>query len=146
MELHEGWRELYTLQTRPEAVKVCSLCYCCREVVPTSDGAGEKRILIYVFWSCNLFIFLLWHFNIGKIIFLSFFYGNNVVHVKTIYHMAFMNYFFITNVYWKHVKSVNIYYYFPCSYFIWLMFLPWYNWKIAHLALTTITLSITNSD
>jgi hypothetical protein len=26
------------------------LCYCCREVVPTSDGAGGKRILyIYVF-------------------------------------------------------------------------------------------------
>jgi hypothetical protein len=47
--VHQGWRELYTLQTRPEAVKVCSLCYCCREVVPTSDGAGKKRILIYVF-------------------------------------------------------------------------------------------------
>jgi arylamine N-acetyltransferase len=49
VKLHEGWRELYTLQTRPEAVKVWSLCYCCREVVPTSDGAGGKRILLYVF-------------------------------------------------------------------------------------------------
>jgi hypothetical protein len=27
VELHEGWRELYTLQTRPEAVKVCSMLY-----------------------------------------------------------------------------------------------------------------------
>ena len=43
MELHEGWRGLYTLQTRPEAIKIWSLCYCCREVVPTSDGAGEKK-------------------------------------------------------------------------------------------------------
>ena len=48
MELHEGWRELYTLQTRLEAVKVWSLGYCCREVVPTSDGAGKKEYL-YIF-------------------------------------------------------------------------------------------------
>jgi hypothetical protein len=48
VELHEGWRELHTLQTRPKAVKVWSLCYCCREVVPTSDGAWKKEYL-YMF-------------------------------------------------------------------------------------------------
>ena len=57
MELHEGWMELYTLQTRPEAVTVCSLCYCCREVVPTSDGAGGKEYL-YMFFEVAICLYL----------------------------------------------------------------------------------------
>jgi hypothetical protein len=48
---------LYTLQTRPEAVKVCSLCYCFREVVPTSDGAGEKEYL-YMFFEVAICLYL----------------------------------------------------------------------------------------
>ena len=62
MELHEGWRELYTLQTRPEAVKVCSLCYCCREVVPTSDGAGGGggggKEYLYMFFEVAICLYL----------------------------------------------------------------------------------------
>ena len=57
MELHEGWRELYTLQTRPEAVKVWSLCYCCREVVPTSDGGGGGEYL-YMFFEVAICLYL----------------------------------------------------------------------------------------
>ena len=57
MELHEGWRELHTLQTRPEALKVWSLFYCCREVVPISDGAGEQEYL-YIFFEVAICLYL----------------------------------------------------------------------------------------
>ena len=62
MELHEGWRKLCTLQTRTEAVKGWSLCYCCWEVVLASDGAEEKENVYMLFevaiclYLCSLLV------------------------------------------------------------------------------------------